>query len=58
MIFKSAFKWTVDSCQGPCSQINSFRNSKVFSCFLKFCTLVRQRKLDFGLNILLHFFFN
>ena len=37
-MFKSALE-SLDSCHGPYSQLNSFRNSNVFSCFLKFCTL-------------------
>ena len=38
IMFKSAFE-SLDSCHGPYSQLNSFRNSNVFSCLLKFCTL-------------------
>ena len=38
IMFNSAFE-LLDSCHGPYSQLNSFRNSNVFSCFLKFCTL-------------------
>ena len=37
-MFKSALE-SFDSCHGPYSQLNSFHNSNVFSCFLKFCTL-------------------
>ena len=44
-MFKSALE-SSDSCHGPYSQLNSFRNSNVFSCFLKFCTL--SLLLDFG----------
>ena len=38
IMFKSALE-SLDSCHGPYSQLNSFRNSNVFSRFLKFCTL-------------------
>ena len=38
IIFKSALE-SLDSCHGTYSPLNSFRNSNVFSCFLKFCTL-------------------
>ena len=38
-MFKSALIESLDSCHGPYSQLNSFRNSNVFDCFLKFCTL-------------------
>ena len=37
-MFKSTLE-SLDSCHGPYSQLNSFRNSNVFSCFLKFWTL-------------------
>ena len=37
-MFKSALE-SLNSCHGPYSQLNSSRNSNVFSCFLKFCTL-------------------
>ena len=38
-MFKSALESLDSKCHGPYSQLNSFRNSNVFSCFLKFCTL-------------------
>ena len=38
IMFKSNLE-SLDSCYCPYSQLNSFRNSNVFSCFLRFCTL-------------------